>query len=207
MTVTVVKCHCVKWSLPSSRRDGAEDWNGTEPEWITFKMHVDGVVCLPGGWRSLRAHTQTARRDWIQIRCLREVGLHGDEGLPRRPYPCASISPRQPYECAQDERRLQSCCRGEGVTRGCISCLLVSPSLFNWRSPWRQAWCLPVLDCGTSRERQSRTKITPGLELERGLNVQPPVCTHKLMLRFSTGSLLRNFSHLFCCVSVLICLH
>lgn len=75
---------------------------------ITFMWtERPAAASLLGGWCLQRAHTDGCR-DWIQIRCLREAELHGNEGFLRD---CSRVDPSLPaaarvYTAADQTERL-----------------------------------------------------------------------------------------------------
>lgn len=102
MITAAVKHQCViqQWEEAGSR----------EPRWICIRFmstERPAEASLLGGWCSQSAHTDGCR-DWIQIRCLTEAELHGNEGFLRD---CVRVDPSLPaatgvYTAAEQTERL-----------------------------------------------------------------------------------------------------
>ncbi len=104
-TVNLVKWQCVIWLQEEAGSRGLT--------WIciTFMWtERPAAASLLGGWCLRKAHTDGCC-DWIQIRCLREAELHGNEGFLRDH---GHVDPSLPaatkvYRTAEQTERLSHC--------------------------------------------------------------------------------------------------
>lgn len=125
MITAIVKWQCViqLWEEAGSRRPG----------WICIKFMWTGrpaAASLLGGWCLHRAHTDGCR-DWIQIRCLREAELHGNEGFLRDRGRVDPSLPTSAGVYTAEQNRQRGCLGGEPLTpRGLFPAIRVT-SLFN----------------------------------------------------------------------------